>query len=168
MPSSSRVTIPTRLDNGRPSEIINEKENTDTNENKDDEKPDKFIDKIHEKHWEINLHKIKLIMKIERNDITKHIVDYNPEVSDEYVFKNPIIYDAREAGVREKIYNATGIPPNKLDITRITISTKRAKLAWVSFSSVKTVQDIFRLAMQNGSRNFNAFPHIPGKALKRH
>ena len=43
------------------------------------------------------------------------------------------------------------------------------KLAWVSFESAKTVAEIFRLAMQNGNnRNFNAFPHIPGKALKRH
>ena len=36
-------------------------------------------------------------------------------------------------------------------------------------SSSKTVAEIFRLAMQNGNnQNFNAFPHIPGKALKRH
>merc|ERR1711954_470622 len=49
------------------------------------------------------------------------------------------------------------------------MGTKRAKLAWVSFETAKTISDIFWLAMQNGSnKNFNAFPHIPGKALKRH
>merc|ERR1711954_331816 len=116
----------------------------------------------------LSIHKKKLIMKIERADIVKHVINYNPEVSDEYIFKNPVIYDARETGVKEKVFNATGIPPNKLDIVRVSVSTKKAKLAWVSFKTAKTVQDIFRLAMQNGSRNFNAFPHIPGKALKRH
>merc|ERR1711954_532960 len=70
---------------------------------------------------------------------------------------------------REKIFNHTGIHPNKLDIIRVSVSTKRAKLVWVSFKTAKTVSDIFRLAMQNGgSRDFNAFPHIPGKTLKRH
>merc|ERR1711954_192072 len=113
LPSSSRpaIPVPARLDNGRPSEAAIGKEKEEPKENKEDEKPEKFIDANHEKHWELNVHKKKLIMKIERVDITKHIADYNLEVSDEYVFKNPVIYDAREAGVKEKIFNATGIPP---------------------------------------------------------
>ena len=67
-------------------------------------------------------------MKIERADVVKHIQDYNPEVTDEFVLKNPVTYAAREAGVREKIYNATGIQPHKLDIIKmhISIGNKRA------------------------------------------
>merc|ERR1712081_126569 len=61
-----------------------------------------------------------------------------------------------------------GIPPHKLDIIRVSISTKRAKLAWVTFSQAKTVNDIFRLAVINGnSTEFNAFPHVPAKAMAR-
>merc|ERR1711954_46554 len=171
------ASIPKRLENGLPGssksnsfvdasgEILN---NTPAHES-EDEKPAKFLDAEHEKRWEISAHKKKLIMKVERKDFVKHIQNYDPEISDEYVFKNPVVYAAREAGIREKIFNQTGIHPNKLDIIRVSVSTKRAKLAWVSFKTAKTGSDIFRLAMQNGgSKDFNAFPHIPGKALKRH
>merc|ERR1712081_66769 len=61
-----------------------------------------------------------------------------------------------------------GIPPHKLDILRVSISTKRAKLAWVTFAQAKTVNDIFRLVVINGnSTEFNAFPHVPAKAMAR-
>merc|ERR1711954_123681 len=61
-----------------------------------------------------------------------------------------------------------GIPPHLLDVLRISISTKRAKLAWVTFGKKKTVSDIFRLAVINGNgTNFNAFPHVPAKAMAR-
>merc|ERR1711954_50345 len=61
-----------------------------------------------------------------------------------------------------------GIPPHLLDVLRISISTKRAKLAWVTFGKKKTVSDIFRLSVINGnSTNFNAFPHVPAKAMAR-
>merc|ERR1711954_211237 len=60
------------------------------------------------------------------------------------------------------------IPSNKLDIMKISISTVKAKLAWVTFSKPKTVSDIFRFAVINGNTtNFNAFPHVPSKAMKR-
>merc|ERR1711954_96879 len=60
------------------------------------------------------------------------------------------------------------IPPHKLDVLRITISTVKAKLALVTFGKAKTVSDIFRLAVINGNTtNFNAFPHVPSKAMKR-
>merc|ERR1711954_435965 len=89
--------------------------------------------------------------------------------TDEYIFKNPINNVAIMAGVKQKIFNATGIPHHKLKIKRVSISTKRAKLAWVSFESERIVSEIFRLATQNGgNREFNAFPHIPGKAMRRH
>merc|ERR1712081_121298 len=59
-------------------------------------------------------------------------------------------------------------PPNQLDITRISISTKRVKLCWINFEKERTVNKIFRLAMINGNaREFNAFPHIPAKAMER-
>merc|ERR1711954_250614 len=177
VPTIPRSVIPERLDNGLPGSSRSESfvdangektKNTPVQESEDD-KPAKFLDESQEKKREINVHKKKIIMKVERADFTKHIQNYDPEITDEYVFKNPVTYAAREAGVREKIYNATGIHPNKLDIIRVSTSTKRAKLAWISFKTAKTVSDIFRLAMQNGgSRDFNAFPHIPGKALKRH
>merc|ERR1711954_496910 len=61
-----------------------------------------------------------------------------------------------------------GIMPHKLDIVRISISTVKAKLAWVTFTSARTVKDIFTLAVQNGNQTgFNAFPHIPSKAMAR-
>merc|ERR1711954_444484 len=171
----SRSAIPDRLDSGRPGTSANSEQESDkgekskTNNETEDDKPEKFLDELHEKRWELNCHKKKIIMKIERADVVKHIQNYNPEVTDEFMLKNPVTYAAREAGGREKIYNATGIHPNKLDIIRISTSTKRAKLAWITFKSAKTVSDIFRLAMQNGgNRDFNAFPHILGKALKRH
>merc|ERR1711954_219046 len=44
----------------------------------------------------------------------------------------------------------------------------RAKLTWVMFTKTKSVNDIFRLAVINGnSSGFNAFPHVPAKAMKR-
>merc|ERR1711954_567578 len=45
---------------------------------------------------------------------------------------------------------------------------KRVKLAWVKFEKIRTVKEIFRLAVLNGNMTrFNAFPHIPGKAMAR-
>merc|ERR1711954_288500 len=44
----------------------------------------------------------------------------------------------------------------------------KIKLAWVSFESSRTVNDIFRLMVQNGNTTgFHAFPHVPGKAMAR-
>jgi len=128
--------VPDRLDNGRPGDIRGEKQKAekDPAENETgDEKPEIFFDEMHELHWELNHHKKKLIRKIERNDITKHMEDYKPELTDEYVFKNPVNYAAILAGVKEKLYNATGIHPHKLRITNVSISTKRAKLAVIRF-----------------------------------
>merc|ERR1711954_317292 len=61
-----------------------------------------------------------------------------------------------------------GIMPHKLDIVRISISTKKAKLAWVTFQKARAVSDIFRLAVQNGNQTeFYVFPHVPAKAMAR-
>merc|ERR1711954_623502 len=88
--------------------------------------------------------------------------------SEDYVLKNPVTYEARVTGIKMKIFNATCIPPHKLDVIRVSISTKRAKLAWVTFATSKTLSDIFRLAVINGNNTgFNAFPHVPAKAMAR-
>merc|ERR1711954_102117 len=121
------------------------------------------------KKWELDDCKRRVIIRITKEDIIPEVEDYNPTMSEDYLFKNPVTYEARVTGIKIKIYNATGIPPQKLDIIRITISTKRAKLAWVTFSSSKTVNDIFRLSVINGdSSQFNAFPHVPAKAMARY
>merc|ERR1712081_72535 len=107
-------------------------------------------------------------IRVTREDITREIEDYDPQVSDNYVFKNPVTYGARVSGIKQKIFNATGLLPHKIDILRVSISTVKAKLAWVTFASSRTVNDIFRLPVQNGNQtSFNAFPHIPGKAMSR-
>ena len=160
--------IPTRGENGHPEEA-GEKEKESQNSEREEEKPERFLSEEHEKEYEINVHKKKLIMKVERKDFIEHMLDYRPEFTDDYIFKNPINNVAIMAGVKQKIFNATGIPHYKLKIKRVSISTKRAKLAWVSFESKRIVSYIFRLAMQNGgNQEFNAFPHIPGKAMRRH
>merc|ERR1711954_373154 len=134
----------------------------------DSQKPEKFLNKTHERKWEIEDCKRKIIIKILVADFVKEIEDYSPEMSEDYVLKNPVNYGARVSGIKMKIYNATGIPPHKLDILRVSISTKRAKLAWVTFAQAKTVNDISRLAVINGnSTEFNAFPHVPAKAMAR-
>ena len=103
--------MPERLHNGRPSTVIGEKDKNEKKYNEAEDKPEKFLDEKHEKHWELENHIKKLIMRIERADITKHVENYNPEVTEKYIFKNPVTYAAREAGVKENIFNATGIPP---------------------------------------------------------
>merc|ERR1712112_407835 len=62
-----------------------------------------------------------------------------------------------------------GIPPHRLDIVKMSFSiTKKAKLCWLTFAKEKTVTDIFRLTqINNNMKQFNAFPHIPAKALER-
>merc|ERR1712081_32254 len=131
-----------------------------------EEKPTKFIDAAHEKRTEISFHKRKLIMRVELEDFIPHIKEYSESMSEDYILKNPVTYSNRVTAVKFKIYNNTGIPPNQLDITRISISTKRVKLCWISFEKERKVNEIFRLAMINGNaRNFNAFPHIPAKAM---
>merc|ERR1711954_331659 len=97
-----------------------------------------------------------------------HIKNYTESMSEDYVLKNPVTYSKRVTAIKFIIYNATGIPPHQLDILRVTISTKRVKLCWISFASERTVNEIFRLSMINGnSKDFNAFPHIPAKAMAR-
>ena len=36
------------------------------------------------------MHKKKLIMKVERKDFIEHLKEYKPEMTDEYILKNPI------------------------------------------------------------------------------
>ena len=58
--------------------------------------------------------------------------------------------------------------PHKLDVLRVTISTNRAKLAWVTFLKARTVNDNFHLAVQNGNQmDFHVFPQVPAKAMAR-
>merc|ERR1711954_360726 len=78
-------------------------------------------------------------------------------------------YGKRLNAMKNKIHNATGIPPYRLDIVKMLFSiTKKAKLCWLTFSKEKTVSDIFRLTqINNNMKSFNAFPHVPAKALER-
>merc|ERR1711954_112184 len=122
----------------------------------------------HKKRTEIAYHKKKLIMRVQLEDFLPHIKGYTETMSEDYVLKNPVTYSNRVTAIKFKIYNATGIPPHQLDILNLSISTKRVKLCWVTFSSERTVSEIFRLSMINGNaREFNAFPHIPAKAMCR-
>merc|ERR1711954_186769 len=131
-------------------------------------RPERFLDEDHEKAWELEDCQKKLIIRVTREDFIHEVKDYDPQVSDDFIFKNPVTYGARVSGIKIKIFNATGIMPHKLDIVRISISTVKAKLAWVTFTSARTVKDIFTLAVQNGNQTgFNAFPHIPSKAMAR-
>merc|ERR1711954_6228 len=134
----------------------------------DNKKPERFLNKTHEKKWELNDCKRRIIIKVTVNDFISEIEDKDHSMTEDYVFKNPINYDARITGIKTKIFNATGIPHHKLDIVGISISTVRAKLAWVTFVKTKTVANIFRLALINGNASeFNAFPHVPAKAMAR-
>merc|ERR1711954_584160 len=134
----------------------------------ENKKPERFLNKTHEKKWELADCKRRIIIKVTVQDFINEIEDKEANMTEDYVFKNPINYDARITGIKTKIFNATGIPHHKLDILRISISTKRAKLAWVTFVKTKTVADIFRLAVINGNASeFNAFPHVPAKAMAR-
>ena len=87
----------------------------------------------------------------------------------DYNLKNPATQVAWLAGIKDKIFNATGIPPYKLDILTMHVSkTEKVKLAWLTFGSKIIVVKIFRLTQLNGSgKLFNAFPHIPAKPLKQ-
>merc|ERR1711954_110100 len=132
------------------------------------EKPEHFFNRQHEIDWELTDHKRRLIMRVERSDFVGEIEDYSDNMSDDFILKNPINYDARVTSIKTKIFNASGIMPHCLDITRVSISTKKVKLAWVCFKKPKTVTEIFCLAVQNGNMTkFNAFPHVPGKATLR-
>merc|ERR1711954_239323 len=131
-------------------------------------KPERFINEEHEISWELDDCKKKIIIRVSREDFVSEIKNYDPKVNDDFVFKNPVTYGARVSGVKNKIYNATGIMPHLLDIVRVTISTVNAKLAWVTFGSSRTVSNIFKLAVQNGNQTgFHAFPHVPSKAMAR-
>merc|ERR1711954_149204 len=107
-------------------------------------------------------------MRISRDEIAAKMEKYEPDYSDNFIFKNPVNYGARVSAVKIKIYNATGIMPHKLDILRVSVSTVKAKLAWITFANKKTVNNIFRLAVQNGNTtSLHVFPHIPSKAMAR-
>merc|ERR1712081_120832 len=131
-------------------------------------KPERFLNKEHGISWELDDCKKKIIIRVSREDFITEIKNYDPKVNDNFVFKNPVTYGARVSGVKNKIYNATGIMPHLLDIVRVSIYTVNAKLAWVTFASARTVSDIFKLAVQNGNQTgFHAFPHVPSKAMAR-
>ena len=51
--------------------------------------------------------------------------NYNEAMTKDLVLKNSVTYGACIAGIEDKMYHATGIPPFKLDIERISISTKK-------------------------------------------
>lgn len=91
----------------------------------DNKKPDKFLDMAHEKRWELKDCKCKIIIRITKEDFIGEIEDYSHVMSEDYVMKNPITYGARVTGIKMKIFNATGIAPHKLDVVRVSISTKK-------------------------------------------
>merc|ERR1712081_139769 len=132
-------------------------------------RPEKFRNREHEKEWECKDHKRKIIIKVERADFIPEFPDFNENMTDEFIIKNPANYGKRLNAMKMKIYNATGIPPHRLDILRMTFSiTKKAKLCWITFQNEKTVADIFRLTqINNNMKTFNGFPHIPAKVLER-
>merc|ERR1711954_196924 len=123
----------------------------------------------HEKEWELKDHRRRIIIKVERADFIPEFQDFNERMTDEFLIKNPANYGKRLNAMKSKMYNATGIHPHRLDILKMTFSmTKKAKLCWLTFSSERTVSDIFRLTqVNNNMKSFNAFPHIPAKALER-
>merc|ERR1711954_279275 len=110
--------------------------------NDDIEKPNKFLSSQQEKEWELTDCKRRVIIRVERGDFTEYIEDKSHVLTDDFVSKNPVNYEARVTGVKVKIFNATGIPPHRLDIIKVSISTKRAKLAGVTFTKARTVNDI--------------------------
>merc|ERR1711954_508488 len=132
-------------------------------------RPEKFRNQEHEIEWEIKEHKRKIIIKVERTDFIQDFPNYNEEMTDDYLIKNPANYGKRLVAMKNKIFNATGIPPHRLDIVKMSFSiTKKAKLCWLTFAKEKTVTDIFRLTqINNNMKQFNAFPHIPAKGLER-
>merc|ERR1711954_565312 len=77
----------------------------------EEERPDKFLSETHEIEWEIEDCRRKLIMTITGEEIIAEMEKYEPEYSDDFVFKNPVNYGARVSAVKIKIYNATGIMP---------------------------------------------------------
>lgn len=53
-------------------------------------------------------------------------------------------------------------------IYRVSILTKKTKLALVTFRKERTVSEIYWLADKDDNEtNFNAFPHVPRKAMAR-
>merc|ERR1712081_19437 len=132
-------------------------------------RPEKFRNREHEREWECRDHRRRIIIKVERADFIPEFPDFKESMTDEYLIKNPANYGKRLNAMKSKIYNATGINPHRLDILKMTFSiTKKAKLCWLTFQSERTVSDIFRLTqINNNMKNFNAFPHIPAKALER-
>ena len=80
-------------------------------------------------------------------------------MTDDFILKNPETLGAKIAGIKDKIHNAMEISSFRLDITRVMISTKQAKLDLITFESQRTVTDIFRLAVLNRNKTkCNAFP----------
>lgn len=90
-------------------------------------------------------------MNIEIEDLINEVEGFSEEMTNDYLLKNPLTYGARVAGIIVKIFNAMGIMSQRLDIVRVSVSTKKDKLAWVMFKSKRTVADIFRLTVQNGN-----------------
>merc|ERR1711954_23732 len=69
-------------------------------------KPEKFFSRSHEKRWELNHCKRKIIIKITREDFINEIDNQGHPLSDNFIFKNPVNYEARINGIKMKIYNA--------------------------------------------------------------
>merc|ERR1711954_75636 len=63
----------------------------------------KFINTDHEKNWELEDGKKKIIIRVEREDFETEVEGYNPEMSDDFILKNPVTYGARLAGIKNKI-----------------------------------------------------------------
>merc|ERR1711954_463083 len=178
MPSGSQdhivwPSIPTHLTTTGASPAIGEKSKKPLDPADEDRativKPEKFRSRKHEKEWECRDHRRRIIIKVERADFIPKFPDYNESMTDKFLIKNPANYGRRLNAMKAKIYNATGIHPHRLDILKMTFSiTKKAKLCWLTFASERTVSDIFRLTqVNNNMKSFNAFPHIPAKALER-
>ena len=67
-------------------------------------------------------------MNVERKDFIHQIEDYSTGMKDNFMLKSPVTYGVRVLGIEEKIHNATGIAPHKLDICRVSISPKQKVL----------------------------------------
>merc|ERR1712081_118844 len=82
------------------------------------EKPEKFRNREHEREWECKDHRRRIIIKVERADFIPEFPDFNENMTDDFIIKNPANYGRRLKAMKSKI---------RLDILKMTFSiTKKA------------------------------------------
>ena len=127
----------------------------------------KFISEDEEAKAMFLEHRRMMGIRITPEDIKPFIDQSDINMASSMIYKAPFLLGSRIKAIKHKIAMASSIKEEDLEVVDLFITNKSYDIAWITMDNEESVQEIFRKTAHLRFEEFNAFPKIPLKALKR-